>query len=66
MSEEKVEVEVDVKPATLKVPEGYVVALDGDNYKTIADRLGKGYTAESIWMANLEAPIYPGALVRVK
>jgi len=49
-----------------KVADGFIVALDGDNYQTIADRLGKGFTAESVWISNNEAPVYPGALVKVK
>jgi hypothetical protein len=55
----------EVKPKA-KVDENFIVALDGDNYQTIADRLGKGFTAESVWIANNEAPVYPGALVRIK
>ncbi len=55
----------EVQPKA-KVADGFIVALDGDNYQTIADRLGKGFTAESVWIANNEAPVYPGALVRIK
>lgn len=53
-------------PEPVKVPEGFIIALDGDTYDSIADRLGKGFTAESVFKANNEAPIYPGAKVRVK
>lgn len=49
-----------------KAPEGFIVALEGDNYQTIADRLGKGYTPASVQEANLFQAIYPGALVKVK
>lgn len=64
---ETVEVLEDVKPVkTAKVPDGWIVAEDGDNYMTIAERLGKGFTAESVYQANNAQPIYPGALVRIK
>lgn len=52
--------------SAVKAPEGFIVALDGDNYQTIADRLGKGFTPESVQQANLFQPIYAGALVKVK
>lgn len=55
------------KPAeVVKAPEGFIFAEDGDTYETIAERLGKGYTAVSVWKANNENPLYPNALVKVK
>lgn len=44
-------------------PKGFIVAEDGDNYQTIADRLG--VKAETIFETNAGQVIYPGALVKV-
>jgi hypothetical protein len=57
---------VKATKSPVKAPEGFIVALEGDNYQTIADRLGKGYSPESVQEANLFQAIYPGALVKVK
>jgi hypothetical protein len=52
------------RPAT--TPAGFIVAEDGDNYQTIAERLGGKHTAEKLHETNLGRVIYPGALVRIK
>lgn len=52
--------------SAVKAPEGFIVAVDGDNYQTIAERLGKGYTPAGIFESNMAQAIYPGALVKVK
>lgn len=51
--------------APIEAPKGFIVALDGDNYRTIAERVGK-VTAEELHALNGEAPVYVGGLVRIK
>lgn len=49
-------------------PAGFVAALDGDNYLTIAERLGaKDPLAEAkrLFALNFEQVVYPGMLVKV-
>jgi hypothetical protein len=51
--------------APTEVPKGFVAVLDGDNYQTIAERVGK-VTAEELHTLNNELPLYPGMKIRVK
>jgi hypothetical protein len=50
---------VSVEPA-----EGFLVALDGDNYASIAERAG--VNALDVFVLNNENPVYPGMLIRIK
>jgi hypothetical protein len=47
-----------------KAPKGFIVALDGDNYEAVAERLG--IDKFELYELNQAQPIYPGTLLRKK
>jgi hypothetical protein len=56
------------KEITPAIPAGFLVALDGDNYQTIGERLDPEnplVKAEKVFHANSENAIYPGSLVKL-
>lgn len=56
------------EPQAPATPKGFIVALDGDNYLTIAERLDAKDVvakAEELVELNFNKPIYPGLLVKV-
>lgn len=51
--------------APADVRKGLIEVLDGDTYRSIAERVGK-VTAEQLHALNNENPLYPGMKVRIK
>lgn len=65
ITSETPEIQVEA-PKDKKIQKGLVEVLEGDNYRTIAERLDGKVTAQDLFVLNGEVPLYPGMKVRIK